>query len=91
MQRRVWDLICQVPYGTTSTYAGLAGQLGVGTSPLTVAAAVGRNPLCVALIPCHRIVGDDGALTGYAGGLRRASTSLLDLERVTSRVLAGRF
>jgi methylated-DNA-[protein]-cysteine S-methyltransferase len=55
---------------------------------LTVAAP-GRNPLCV-LIPCHRIVGDDGGLNGYAGGLRRKQ-SLLDLERVASRVLAGRF
>ena len=68
LQRRVWDLVRQVPYGQTSTYGRLARELGDGTTPQEVGAAVGRNPLCI-LIPCHRIVSSTGKLTGYAGGL----------------------
>ena len=78
-QRRVWDLVRQVPYGQTSSYGRLARQLADGTTPQEVGAAVGRNPLCI-LIPCHRIVSSTGKLTGYAGGLRRKQF-LLDLER----------
>jgi methylated-DNA-[protein]-cysteine S-methyltransferase len=78
LQRQVWDLIRQVPYGETSTYGRLAREIGGGTTPQEVGAAVGRNPLCI-LIPCHRIVSSTGKLTGYAGGLRR-KRFLLDLE-----------
>ena len=78
-QRRVWDLVRQVPYGQTSSYGRLARQVADGTTPQEVGAAVGRNPLCI-LIPCHRIVSSTGKLTGYAGGLRRKQF-LLDLER----------
>jgi methylated-DNA-[protein]-cysteine S-methyltransferase len=81
LQRRVWGLVRQVPYGETSTYGQLAGQLGDGTTPQEVGAAVGRNPLSI-LVPCHRIVGSTGKLTGYAGGLQRKQF-LLDLERST--------
>jgi methylated-DNA-[protein]-cysteine S-methyltransferase len=81
LQRRVWELVCRVPYGETSTYGRLARELGDGTTAQDVGAAVGRNPLCI-LIPCHRIVGSTGKLTGYAGGLRRKQF-LLDLERDT--------
>jgi methylated-DNA-[protein]-cysteine S-methyltransferase len=80
-QRRVWNLVRQVPYGETSTYGRLAQELGDGTTAQEVGAAVGRNPLCI-LIPCHRIVGSTGKLVGYAGGLRRKQL-LLDLERDT--------
>ncbi len=84
LQRRVWDLVRQVPYGQTSTYGRLASELGGGTTPQEVGAAVGRNPLCI-LIPCHRIVSSAGKLTGYAGGIRRKQL-LLDLEgRATNR------
>jgi len=79
LQRRVWDLVCRVPYGETSTYGRLARELGSGTTAQEVGAAVGRNPLCI-LIPCHRIISSTGKLTGYAGGLRRKQL-LLDLER----------
>jgi methylated-DNA-[protein]-cysteine S-methyltransferase len=78
-QRRVWDLVRQVGYGETSTYGQLAGELGDGTTPQEVGAAIGRNPLSI-LVPCHRVVGSSGRLTGYAGGLRRKQF-LLDLER----------
>ena len=76
--RRVWDLITRVPYGETTTYGDLARCLGAGTDPRDVGAAVGRNPLCI-VIPCHRVIGSTGKLTGYAGGLAR-KRALLDIE-----------
>jgi methylated-DNA-[protein]-cysteine S-methyltransferase len=76
--RRVWELISGVPYGETTTYGDLARSLGAGTDPRDVGAAVGRNPLCI-VIPCHRVVGSTGKLTGYAGGLGRKRT-LLEIE-----------
>jgi methylated-DNA-[protein]-cysteine S-methyltransferase len=77
-QERVWDLVRQIPYGETATYGELARQLGAGTTPQEVGAAVARNPVCL-LIPCHRVVGAGGKLTGYAGGLA-VKRRLLDLE-----------
>jgi methylated-DNA-[protein]-cysteine S-methyltransferase len=79
LQQRVWDLVREVPYSRTSTYGQLARELGDGTTAQAVGAAVGHNPLCI-LIPCHRIVGSSGKLTGYAGGLQRKQ-ALLDLEK----------
>jgi methylated-DNA-[protein]-cysteine S-methyltransferase len=76
--RRVRDLIRQVPYGQTTTYGDLARSLGAGTDPRDVGAAVGRNPLCI-VIPCHRVIGSTGKLTGYAGGLAR-KRALLEIE-----------
>lgn len=67
-QRRVWAALCEIPYGETRSYAALAALLH--SSPRAVGGAVGRNPLSI-LIPCHRVVASDGALTGYAGGLAR--------------------
>jgi methylated-DNA-[protein]-cysteine S-methyltransferase len=78
-QEQVWELISQIPYGTTVSYGELARELGGGTMAREVGAAVGRNPVSI-LIPCHRVVGAGGALTGYAGGLRRKRL-LLDLEQ----------
>jgi methylated-DNA-[protein]-cysteine S-methyltransferase len=80
-QRRVWDLVNEVPYGATTTYGALAARTG-DLDAKTVGVAVGRNPLCI-LVPCHRIVGHDGRLTGYAGGLAR-KRHLLDLERAAA-------
>ena len=77
-QHRVWELIDRIPYGQTATYGDLARELGGPALAKDVGAAVGRNPLCV-LVPCHRVVGTDGKLTGYAGGLTR-KRYLLDLE-----------
>ena len=82
-QERVWSLVRQIPYGETVTYGDLAGQLGGGTTPQEVGAAVGRNPVCL-LVPCHRVVGAGGKLTGYAGGLARKRL-LLDLEAEVGR------
>ncbi len=81
-EERVWSLVRQIPYGETATYGDLARQLGDGTTPQEVGAAVARNPLCL-LVPCHRVVGASGKLTGYAGGLTR-KRFLLDLEAEVS-------
>ncbi len=84
--RRVWDLVSGVPYGQTTTYGDLARGVAAGTDPRDVGAAVGRNPLCI-VIPCHRVLGSTGKLTGYAGGLARKRT-LLEIEH--ARTLQAR-
>ena len=81
-QRRVWELIAEIPYGQTTTYGDLARRLGGDANARDVGGAVGRNPLSI-LIPCHRVVGSTGKLTGYAGGLTR-KRALLDLERAAA-------
>ena len=77
-QRAVWDRIAAIPFGATATYTDLAAALGRPTATRAVGAAVGRNPLSV-VVPCHRVLGAGGALTGYAGGLDR-KRALLALE-----------
>ena len=81
LQLRVWELIAQIPYGHTTSYGGLARQLGSDVTAQQVGAAVGRNPLAI-LIPCHRVIGSTGRLTGYAGGLQR-KRELMALELAT--------
>lgn len=83
-QRKVWREIAAVPAGTTISYAELARRCGKPAAIRAVGAATGRNPMTV-IVPCHRIVGSDGSLTGYAGGLER-KRMLLDLE---ARAAAG--
>ncbi len=77
-QRRVWSLLTRIPYGETRTYAQFSGELGNMAAIRTVGLANGRNPISI-VIPCHRVVGSDGSLTGYAGGLHRKER-LLQLE-----------
>jgi methylated-DNA-[protein]-cysteine S-methyltransferase len=77
-QRRVWGEIAKIPFGETLTYAELAKRAGAPGSARAAGAATGRNPHSI-LVPCHRVVGSDGSLTGYAGGLER-KTALLALE-----------
>jgi methylated-DNA-[protein]-cysteine S-methyltransferase len=77
-QHRVWDAIDRIPYGRTTTYGEIARELGDPALSRDVGAAVGRNPVSI-VVPCHRVVGKDGKLTGYAGGLAR-KRFLLDLE-----------
>lgn len=80
-QQRVWDRVALVEWGRTSTYAAIAEVVGLGPgASRAVGAANGANPLPI-FIPCHRIVGSDGSLTGYAGGLERKAT-LLRIEGV---------
>ena len=76
-QHSVWALLLEIPYGRTVSYGALASRLG--SSPRAVGGAVGRNPISL-LIPCHRVLGADGSLTGYAGGTDR-KRRLLRLER----------
>ncbi len=78
-QRQVWAQIDRIPYGETTTYGEMARELGSDpTLARKVGGAVGRNPLSI-VVPCHRVVGKDGNLTGYAGGLER-KRRLLELE-----------
>jgi methylated-DNA-[protein]-cysteine S-methyltransferase len=77
-QLRVWHAIAEVPFAATIAYGELTARLGNLHGARAAGAATGRNPLSI-LIPCHRIVGADGALTGYAGGLDR-KRALLDFE-----------
>ncbi len=78
-QRRVWQELGRIPYGETLSYGGLARRVGRPGASRAVGAANGRNPLAV-VVPCHRVIGADGALTGYGGGLP-VKQALLDLER----------
>jgi methylated-DNA-[protein]-cysteine S-methyltransferase len=77
-QKKVWALLDQIPIGETTTYGELAEQLGEKALAQAVGQAVGHNPISI-VVPCHRVVGKGGKLTGYAGGLRRKQF-LLDLE-----------
>lgn len=85
-QRQVWELIDRIPYGETTTYGEMAHELGDSALAREVGGAVGRNPLSI-VVPCHRVVGKDGKLTGYAGGLER-KRFLLELEGAAGRVEA---
>ncbi len=78
-QQRVWTHLCQVAYGTTCSYGELAAQVG-NTHPRAVGSANGANPIPI-VVPCHRVIGADGSLTGYASGLHRKQ-ALLHLEGV---------
>lgn len=77
-QQQVWQALLHIAHGQLSTYGALAQQLGRPAAARAVGAAVGRNPLGI-IVPCHRVVGRDGTLTGYAGGLHRKE-ALLKLE-----------
>ena len=77
-QQSVWDALLSIPRGGTTSYAELARRLGKPQAARAIGAAVGRNPVSI-VVPCHRVLGTDGTLTGYAGGLER-KTALLQLE-----------
>ncbi|CAN5531682.1 methylated-DNA--[protein]-cysteine S-methyltransferase [soil metagenome] len=78
-QSRVWHALATIPFGETTTYGRIAAALGHPGAARAVGTAVGRNPISV-VVPCHRVVGSNGNLTGFAGGLGR-KRFLLDLER----------
>ncbi len=78
-QRRVWAELRRIPFGETISYGELAARIGKPTASRAVGAANGRNPLPV-VVPCHRVIGGDGRLTGFGGGLS-TKQALLDLER----------
>jgi methylated-DNA-[protein]-cysteine S-methyltransferase len=81
-QRTVWDELRRIPYGQTRTYGQLADALGAPTASRAVGLANGRNPIGI-IVPCHRVIGASGSLTGYGGGLER-KRRLLDFERGAS-------
>lgn len=78
-QESVWRALLTIPFGETRSYAALARQIGRPTAFRAVGAANGRNPISI-IVPCHRVVGTDGGLTGFAGGLD-AKERLLDFEK----------
>jgi methylated-DNA-[protein]-cysteine S-methyltransferase len=79
-QKRVWEILLKIPYGKTSSYSALAKELAAekGSSARAVGGAVGHNPLSI-VIPCHRVIGASGNITGYAGGIDKKRV-LLQLE-----------
>lgn len=81
-QRRVWAALLTIPYGETRSYGQLAAQIGSPAASRAVGLANGRNPISI-IVPCHRVIGSNGSLTGYGGGIDRKRT-LLDLERQRS-------
>lgn len=85
-ERRVWDELLNIPYGTTDSYGALARRLGAPGSARAVGAANGRNPIAI-VVPCHRVIGANGTLTGYGGGLECKRT-LLDLEAGIASLVA---
>jgi methylated-DNA-[protein]-cysteine S-methyltransferase len=84
-QRRVWQALLEIPYGETASYGEIAARIGAPDAARAVGLANGRYPISV-VVPCHRVIGADGTLTGYGGGLERKRL-LLDLEADT---VAGR-
>ena len=80
-RHKVWDVLLQIPYGSVRTYGDIAKELGVNSAQ-AVGGAVGHNPISI-LIPCHRVVGTNGSLTGFAGGVDKKSW-LLENERGAS-------
>jgi methylated-DNA-[protein]-cysteine S-methyltransferase len=77
-QRRVWAALTTIPYGQTRSYGEIADQIGAPTAARAVGAANGRNPISI-IVPCHRVIGSAGRLTGYGGGIDRKRI-LLELE-----------
>ena len=89
-QQRVWAQLAEIPYGQLTTYGQIARRLeeqtGARTSARAVGSAVGRNPISI-ILPCHRVVGSTGSLTGYAGGLQK-KIALLRIEGVDVEALS---
>ena len=77
-QQKVWDILLTIPYGKTMSYGDVARRISPTMSAQAIGGAVGRNPIGI-IIPCHRVIGADGSLTGYGGGLERKRW-LLELE-----------
>jgi methylated-DNA-[protein]-cysteine S-methyltransferase len=77
-QQRVWEILLTIPYGKTMSYGDVARQISPTMSAQAIGGAVGRNPIGI-IIPCHRVIGADGSLTGYGGGLERKRW-MLELE-----------
>jgi methylated-DNA-[protein]-cysteine S-methyltransferase len=88
-QRRVWQALLTIPYGETRSYGEIAEQIGASGAARAVGLANGRNPIAI-IVPCHRVIGASGSLTGYGGGLERKQ-ALLELERRRQSVTLSLF
>jgi methylated-DNA-[protein]-cysteine S-methyltransferase len=86
-QRRVWAALQDIPFGETVSYGQLADRIGQPSASRAVGLANGRNPIGI-IVPCHRVVGADGGLTGYGGGIERKRYLLAHEQRVTGQTLA---
>lgn len=86
-QQRVWAALTEIPYGETTTYGAIAAELGAPSASRAVGLANGQNPICI-VVPCHRVIGANGSLTGYAGGLA-AKRWLLEHEAARAGLFAG--
>ena len=86
-QRRVWTALRGIPYGQTLSYGQLADQIGQPSAARAVGLANGKNPIGI-IVPCHRVVGADGSLTGYGGGIERKHYLLAHERRVSGQTLA---
>jgi methylated-DNA-[protein]-cysteine S-methyltransferase len=89
-QQRVWQELVRIPFGTTITYAQLAQRVGKPTASRAVGHANGRNPISI-LVPCHRVIGANGKLTGYAGGVDKKQWLLAWERRAVGAEPAARF
>jgi methylated-DNA-[protein]-cysteine S-methyltransferase len=88
-QTKVWQALCNIPFGETESYGGLARRIGNANASRAVGLANGRNPIGI-IVPCHRVVGASGALTGYGGGLERKQWLLTHEQRYSARAGAWR-
>jgi methylated-DNA-[protein]-cysteine S-methyltransferase len=88
-QRRVWTALLSIPYGETRSYGAIALQIGSPSASRAVGLANGHNPIGI-IVPCHRVIGANGSLTGYGGGLERKK-QLLDMERSRTNPIATLF
>jgi methylated-DNA-[protein]-cysteine S-methyltransferase len=86
-QRRVWAALQDIPYGETVSYGQLADRIGQPSASRAVGLANGKNPVGI-IVPCHRVVGADGGLTGYGGGIERKRYLLAHEQRVSGQTLA---
>jgi methylated-DNA-[protein]-cysteine S-methyltransferase len=86
-QRRVWTALRDIPYGETISYGQLADRIGQPSASRAVGLANGRNPIGI-IVPCHRVIGANGSLTGYGGGIERKSYLLAHEQRVSGQTLA---
>ncbi len=89
-QRRVWSALREIPPGATASYGELARRLGATKAVRAVGAANGANPLGL-VVPCHRAIGSDGSLTGYAGGIERKRWLLAHESKYSARAMSGSF
>jgi methylated-DNA-[protein]-cysteine S-methyltransferase len=88
-QQRVWHALLEIPYGATESYGALASRIGAPKAPRAVGLANGRNPVSI-IVPCHRVIGANGSLTGYGGGIERKQWLLAHERSADQRkALAG--